>query len=111
MNSGGCFNQLGANGSLSPGNYYLQYSGVQAFYIIFSNPDGSPQSTTRVAFGSNIYLLYTTSTTTYTLQNNFARVELANGATPGTGPSPLFTPYAGTFTPTASIGDNTVPIP
>jgi uncharacterized repeat protein (TIGR02543 family) len=114
VNSGGCFNQLGANGSLSPGNYYLQYSGVQALYIIFSNPDGSPQSTTRVAFGSNIYLLYTTSSATYTLQNNLARVELANGATPGPGLVFPFTPYAGTFPSSGTlttIGVNTVPTP
>jgi uncharacterized repeat protein (TIGR02543 family) len=92
VNSGGCFNQLGTNGSLSPGNYYLQYTGVQSLYIIFSNG-----TTTRVAFGSNIYLFYNTSLATYTIQNNLARIEVANGATPGPGPGPSFTPYAGTY--------------
>jgi uncharacterized repeat protein (TIGR02543 family) len=102
VNTGGCFNQVGANGSLSPGNYYLQYTGVQSFYFIFNNG-----FTTRVAFGSNIYLFYNTSLATYTLQNNLARIQLAVGATPT--PLPPSTPsYTGAFTVISSAFADTV---
>jgi hypothetical protein len=104
VNTGGCFNQLGTDGSTSPGDYYLQYTGVQSLYIIFSNG-----TTTRVAFGSNIYLFYDTSLATYTIQNNLARIEVANGATPT--PLPPTTPsYTGAFPSSGtltSVGINT----
>ena len=96
VTAGGCFSQIST--TTSGINVNATFAGIIAFYINFSNG-----TSTRVAVGTEFR--WGTSTTiphTYTYTSNYARVELANGPTPGPGPSPLFTPYAGTFTPTAT---------
>ena len=93
--AGGCYNDIKLT---NPTDIFtMQCVGIQAFYINFSNG-----TTTRVAFGTNPYIYYTVSTTTYSFNSNYARIEVANGPTPS--------PITGAFTPSGSaplIGVNT----
>ena len=85
-------------GSTNPGLISLNQT-ITSFYINFSNPDGTPQSTTRIALSSTIRWNSTGNTMPYTYVYNYTRVELANGPTPS--------PIGGSFSPTNTTAINT----
>jgi uncharacterized repeat protein (TIGR02543 family) len=95
--AGGCYNSIVTSNIDSTVN--ATYAGIIAFYINFT--DGT---TTRVAVGTEFrWVTQSTAPRTYTYTSNYARIEVANGSTPGPlTVGPIVYPYAGTFTPTAS---------
>ena len=107
--AGGCYNSVLTSTVGSTVN--ATFAGIIAFYINFTDGTTTPPtqiSTTRVAVGTEFrWVTQNTAPRTYTYTSNYARVELANGPTPGSlivGPNVY--PYAGTFTPTASTQVN-----
>jgi uncharacterized repeat protein (TIGR02543 family) len=95
LSNGGCF------GGTTKNILNVTFAAVLAFYITFSNG-----TTTRVAVGNEFrWTLIENAGTSqpYTYVNNYARVEVANGATPS--PITGTFPSSGTLT---STGVNTV---
>jgi uncharacterized repeat protein (TIGR02543 family) len=90
LSAGGC------QGGIQSNSAARTFNQIGGFYIIFND---NPQTTTRVVVGNEFRWSTASYAQPYTYINNYARVEVANGATPS--------PITGTFTPTASTGVNT----